>query len=148
MECPLSWFLTFILLFWDLLKQSFGEKQIIGKIFCALMRQNWTFLEVCVPLQLCKANKAFQIKIIIPTVKCGGAVTDGTLNSALYHKILEDNVQPSENDSTKKTVSNLLHSNMNDSFVLIVAKTWLEFFKDGNYFFTQWNSDSTNEISI
>lgn len=81
------------------------------------------FGSLCPVTKLCKANKAFQIKIIIPTVKCGGAVTDGTLNSALYHKILEDNVQPSENDSTKKTVSNLLHSNMNDSFVLIVAKT-------------------------
>ena len=62
----------------------------------------------------CKSNTAFQTKNIIPTVKCGGsvmgwgcfaasgpgrlAVIDGTMNSALYQKILKENVRPSVRD--------------------------------------------------
>ena len=59
-----------------------------------------------------KANTAFHIKNIIPTVKHGGgsvmvwgcfaasgpgrlAIIDGTMNSALYQKILKENVWPS-----------------------------------------------------
>jgi len=62
-----------------------------------------------------KTNAAFQKKNIIPTVKHGGgsvmvwgcfaasgpgrlAVIDGTMNSALYQKILKENVQPSVRD--------------------------------------------------
>ncbi|KAK3508507.1 hypothetical protein QTP70_031365 [Hemibagrus guttatus] len=59
-----------------------------------------------------KSNTAFQKKIIIPTVKYGGggvmvwgcfaasgpgrlAVINGTMNSAVYQKILKENVRPS-----------------------------------------------------
>ncbi len=59
-----------------------------------------------------KSNTAFQKKNIIPTVKYGGdsvmvwgcfaasgpgrlAVINGTMNSAVYQKILKDNVRPS-----------------------------------------------------
>lgn len=62
-----------------------------------------------------KSNTAFQKKNIIPTVKYGGgsvmvwgcfaasgpgrlAVIDGTMNSALYQKILKENVRPSVRD--------------------------------------------------
>ncbi|KAF7670306.1 hypothetical protein LDENG_00272020 [Lucifuga dentata] len=62
-----------------------------------------------------KTNTAFQKKNIIPTVKHGGgsvmvwgcfaasgpgrlAVIDGTMNSALYQKILKENVRPSVRD--------------------------------------------------
>ena len=62
-----------------------------------------------------KTNTAFHKKNIIPTVKHGGgsvmvwgcfaasgpgrlAVIDGTMNSALYQKILKENVQPSVRD--------------------------------------------------
>uniref|UniRef100_A0A9J7YNC4 Transposase Tc1-like domain-containing protein n=1 Tax=Cyprinus carpio carpio TaxID=630221 RepID=A0A9J7YNC4_CYPCA len=60
----------------------------------------------------CKSNTAFQKKNIIPTVKYGGgsvmvwdcfaasgpgrlAVMNGTMNSAVYQKILKENVRPS-----------------------------------------------------
>ncbi len=60
----------------------------------------------------CKTNTAFHKKNIIPTVKHGGgsvmvwgcfaaagpgwfAIIDGTMNSALYQKILKENVRPS-----------------------------------------------------
>ncbi|KAK3551411.1 hypothetical protein QTP70_017294, partial [Hemibagrus guttatus] len=60
----------------------------------------------------CKSNTAFQKKNIIPTVKYGGgsvmvwgcfaasgpgrlAVINGTMNSAVYQKILKENVRPS-----------------------------------------------------
>ncbi|KAK3526991.1 hypothetical protein QTP86_006131 [Hemibagrus guttatus] len=60
----------------------------------------------------CKSNTAFQEKNIIPTVKYGGgsvmvwgcsaasgpgrlAVINGTMNSAVYQKILKENVRPS-----------------------------------------------------
>uniref|UniRef100_A0A9J8AA81 Transposase n=1 Tax=Cyprinus carpio carpio TaxID=630221 RepID=A0A9J8AA81_CYPCA len=63
----------------------------------------------------CKSNTAFQKKIIIPTVKYGGgnvmfwgcfaalgpgrlAVINGTMNSAVYQKILKENVRPSVRD--------------------------------------------------
>ncbi len=63
----------------------------------------------------CKSNTAFQKKNIIPTVKYGGgsvmvwgcfaasgpgrlAVINGTMNSAVYQKILKDNVWPSVRD--------------------------------------------------
>ncbi len=62
-----------------------------------------------------KINKAFHKKDIIPTVKHGGgnvmvwgcfaasgpgrlAIIDGTMNSALYQKILKENVRPSVYD--------------------------------------------------
>ncbi len=63
-----------------------------------------------------KSNTAFQRKNIIPTVKYGGgssvtvwgcfaasgpgrlAVINGTMNSAVYQKILKDNVRPSVRD--------------------------------------------------
>ncbi|KAI4897281.1 hypothetical protein NFI96_024651 [Prochilodus magdalenae] len=60
----------------------------------------------------CKSNTTFQKKNIIPTVKYGGgsvmvwgclaasgpgrlAVINGTMNSAVYQKILKENVRPS-----------------------------------------------------
>ncbi len=70
-----------------------------------------TFWKVCVPLHWRKINTAFHNKNIIPTVKHGGggsvmvwgcfagpgrlAIIDGTMNSALYQKILKENVLPS-----------------------------------------------------
>ncbi|KAF7640539.1 hypothetical protein LDENG_00040270, partial [Lucifuga dentata] len=60
----------------------------------------------------CKTNTAFQKKNIILTVKHGGGSVmvwgcfassgpgriDGTMNSALYQKILKENVRPSVRD--------------------------------------------------
>ncbi len=69
---------------------------------------------MCVPLHLTKkTNTAFHKKNIIPTVKHGGgsvivsgcfaasgpgrlAIIDGTMNSALYQKILKENIRTSE----------------------------------------------------
>ncbi|KAK3552156.1 hypothetical protein QTP86_003113 [Hemibagrus guttatus] len=69
-------------------------------------------VKVCVPDTKSKSNTAFQKKNIIPTVKYGGgsvmvwdgfaasgpgrlAVINGTMNSAVYQKILKENVRPS-----------------------------------------------------
>ncbi|KAI3354711.1 hypothetical protein L3Q82_019199 [Scortum barcoo] len=77
------------------------------------LRQKLNFLEgVCPITSGCKSNTAFQKKNIIPTVKYGGgsvmvwgcfaasgpgrrAVINGTMNSAVYQKILKENVRPS-----------------------------------------------------
>ncbi|KAK3550665.1 hypothetical protein QTP70_002365 [Hemibagrus guttatus] len=69
-----------------------------------------------------KSNTAFQKKNIIPTVKYGGgsvmvwgcfaasgpgrlAVVNGTMNSAVYQKILKENVRPSVCDLKLKRTS-------------------------------------------
>ena len=69
----------------------------------------------------CKTNTAFHKKNIIPTVKHGGgsvmvwgcfaasgpgrlAVIDGTMNSALYQKILKENVRPSVQTSSSSAL--------------------------------------------
>jgi len=70
---------------------------------------------VCPVTSGCKSNTAFHKKNIIPTVKHGEgsvlvwgcfaalgpgrlAIIDGTMNSALYQKILKENVLPSVYD--------------------------------------------------
>ncbi|KAI3361985.1 hypothetical protein L3Q82_012335 [Scortum barcoo] len=76
------------------------------------MRQKLNFLEgVCPVTSGVKVTPAFQKKNIIPTVKYGGgsvvvwgcfaasgpgrlAVINGTMNSAVYQKILKENVHP------------------------------------------------------
>ncbi len=80
-----------------------------GQIFCGLMWQKLNFLEGCVSRYIWrKTNTGFHKKNIIPTVKHGGgsvmvwgcfaasepgrlAIIDGTMNSALYQKILKEN---------------------------------------------------------
>ncbi|KAK3508611.1 hypothetical protein QTP70_035201, partial [Hemibagrus guttatus] len=86
--------------------------KIFGEILCGLTRQKLNFLEGLCPITSCKSNTTFQEKIIIPTVKYGGgsvmvwgcfaasgpgrlAVINGTMNSAVYQKILKENVRPS-----------------------------------------------------
>ncbi len=75
-----------------------------------------------------KSNTAFQKKNIIPTVKYGGgsvmvwgcfaasgpgrlAVINGTMNSAVYQKILKDNVRPSVRDLKLKRTCVLQQDN-------------------------------------
>ncbi len=75
-----------------------------------------------------KSNTAFQKKNIIPTVKYGGgsvmvwgcfaasgpgrlAVINGTINSAVYQKILKDNVRPSVRDLKLKRTCVLQQDN-------------------------------------
>ncbi len=73
-----------------------------------------------------KSNTAFQKKNIIPTVKCGGsvmvwgcfaasglgrlAVINGTMNSAVYQKILKDNVRPSVRDLKLKRTWSMIQT--------------------------------------
>ncbi len=77
------------------------------------MQQKLNILEGVCPCYIWrKTNTAFQKKNIIPTVKHGGgtvmvwgcfaasgpgrlAIIDGTMNSALYQKILKENVRQS-----------------------------------------------------
>ncbi|KAK3534889.1 hypothetical protein QTP70_001921 [Hemibagrus guttatus] len=77
----------------------------------------------------CKSNGAFQKKNIIPTVKYGGggsvmvwgcfaasgpgrlAVINGTMNSAVYQKILKENVRPSVCDLKLKRTCVLQQDN-------------------------------------
>ncbi|KAI4898620.1 hypothetical protein NFI96_006400 [Prochilodus magdalenae] len=83
-----------------------------GKILGGLIRQKFNILEVVSNYIWCKSNTAFQKKNIIPTVKYGGgsvmvwdcfaasgpgrlAVINGTMNAAVYQKILKGNVRPS-----------------------------------------------------
>ncbi len=83
-----------------------------GQIFCGLMRQKLNFL--CPIASGVKPTQHLIKKNIIPTVKHGGsvmvwgcfaasgpgwlAIIDGTMNSALYQKILKENVRPSVSD--------------------------------------------------
>ncbi len=100
-------------------KYSVGKYsgQILGRIFWAnILWTDETKVELfgrCVSRYIWhKTNTGFHKKNIIPTVKHGGgsvkvwgcfaasgpgwpAIIDGTMNSALYQKILKDNVQPS-----------------------------------------------------
>ncbi|KAF7641127.1 hypothetical protein LDENG_00292770 [Lucifuga dentata] len=93
---------------------------------------------MCVPYIWRKTNAAFQKKNIIPTIKHGGgsvmvwgcfaasgpgrlAVIDGTMNSALYQKILKENVRPSVRDlklkrtwHTSKSTSEWLKNKQNE----------------------------------
>ncbi len=90
-----------------------------GKILCGLTRQKLNFLEGVCPITSGVKVTAFQKKNIIPTVKYGGgsvmfwgcfaasgpgrlAVINGTMNSAVYQKILKDNVRPSVRDLKMK----------------------------------------------
>ncbi|KAK3553212.1 hypothetical protein QTP86_031817 [Hemibagrus guttatus] len=84
-----------------------------GKILCGLTRRKIELFGRSVSHYVWrKSNTAFQKKNIIPTVKYGGgsvmvwgcfaasgpgrlAVINGTVNSAVYQKILKENVQPS-----------------------------------------------------
>ncbi|KAK3568913.1 hypothetical protein QTP86_019559, partial [Hemibagrus guttatus] len=84
-----------------------------GKILCGLTRQKFELFGRSVSHYVWrKSNTAFQKKIITPTVKYGGgsvmvwgcsaasgpgrlAVINGTMNSAVYQKILKENVRPS-----------------------------------------------------
>ncbi|KAK3531714.1 hypothetical protein QTP70_025948, partial [Hemibagrus guttatus] len=83
-----------------------------GKILCGLMTKSELFGRSVSHYIWPKSNTAFQKKNIIPTVKYGGgsvmvwgcfaasgpgrlAVINGTMNSAVYQKILKENVQPS-----------------------------------------------------
>ncbi|KAK3531948.1 hypothetical protein QTP86_001831 [Hemibagrus guttatus] len=83
---------------------------MIPKTFGKIQKLN--FLEGLSHYVWCKSNTAFQKKNIIPTVKYGGgsvmvwgcfaasgpgrlAVINGTMNSAVYQKILKENVRPS-----------------------------------------------------
>lgn len=69
-----------------------------------------SFSKVCIPLHVHKTNTAFDKKNITPTVNHGGSsvmvwgrvaasgpgrlvVTDGTMNSALYQKVLKETHQ-------------------------------------------------------
>ncbi|KAK3569879.1 hypothetical protein QTP86_006755 [Hemibagrus guttatus] len=94
------------------LQASLASVKTFGKILCGLTRQKLNFLEGLCPITSgVKSNNAFQKKII-PTVKYGGgsvmvwgcfaasgpgrlAVINGTMNSAVYQKILKENVWPS-----------------------------------------------------
>ena len=93
-----------------------------GTIFCGLTRQKLNFLEGVRPVTSgVKLTQHFIKKNIIPTVKHGGgsvmvwgcfaasgpgrlAVIDGTMNSALYQKILKENVRPSVQTSSSSTL--------------------------------------------
>ncbi|KAK3536316.1 hypothetical protein QTP86_002942 [Hemibagrus guttatus] len=83
-----------------------------GKILCGLMTKILLFGRSVSRYVWSKSNTAFQKKNIIPTVKYGGgsvmvwgcfaasgpgrlAVINGTMNSAVYQKILKENVRPS-----------------------------------------------------
>ncbi len=85
-----------------------------------------------------KTNTAFHKKNIIPTVKHGGgsvmvqlAIIDGTMNAALYRKILKDNVRPSVCDLKLKHTWVMQQDNPNTPRV---AQPVIRF--RGNYFFT------------
>ncbi len=86
-----------------------------GKILCGLKRQKLNFLEGVCPITSGVKVTAFQKQNIILTVKYGGgsvmvwgcfaasgpgrlAVINGTINSAVYQKILKDNIRPSVHD--------------------------------------------------
>ncbi len=86
-----------------------------GKYSVDWRDKRWTFGRCVSHYIWRKSNTAFQKKNIIPTVKYGGgsvmvwgcfaasgpgrlAVINGTMNSAVYQKILKDNVRPSVRD--------------------------------------------------
>ncbi|KAF7646269.1 hypothetical protein LDENG_00190640 [Lucifuga dentata] len=76
------------------------------------MSRKWNFYEDMDPCYIwCKANAAFHNKIVITTVRHGGgsvmvggcvaasgpaglAINNGTMNSALYQKILKEKTSP------------------------------------------------------
>ncbi len=94
-------------------KISWLSPRLLGKYSVDWWNKSWTFWKVCVSLYFWhKTNTGFHKKNIIPTVKHGGgsvmvwgcfaasgpgwlAIIDGTMNSALYQKILRENVRPS-----------------------------------------------------
>ncbi len=82
----------------------------------------------------CKTNTAFHKKNIIPTVKRGGGIVmvwgcfaasgpgrlviiDGTMNSALYQKILKENVRPSVSDLKLKCSWVMQQDNSSSRFI-------------------------------
>ncbi len=99
-----------------------------GKILCDWRDKSWTFGRCVSHYIWRKSNTAFQKKNIIPTVKYGGgsvmvwgcfaasgpgrlAVINGTMNSAVYQKILKDNVRPSVRDLKLKRTCVLQQDN-------------------------------------
>ncbi|KAK1789439.1 hypothetical protein P4O66_015367 [Electrophorus voltai] len=91
--------------------------QLLGK-YSGLMRQKLNFFEGVCPITSGVKVTAFQKRNIIPRVKYGGgsvmvwgcfaasgpgrvAVVNGTMNSAVYQKILKENVQPSVRDQVE-----------------------------------------------
>lgn len=102
-----------------------------------------------------KSNTAFQKKNIIPTVKHGGgsvmvlgcfaasgpgrlAVIDGTMNSALYQKILKENVRPSVRDLKLKRIWVL----QQDNDPKHTSKSTSEWLKKNKMKVLEWPSQS------
>ncbi len=96
-------------------KISWWSPRLLGKYSVDWRDKSWTFGRCVSHYIWRKSNTAFQKKNIIPTVKYGGgsvmvwgcfaasgpgrlAVINGTMNSAVYQKILKDNVRPSVRD--------------------------------------------------
>ncbi len=114
-----------------------------------------------VPLHLAKSNTAFQKKNIIPTVKYGGgsvmvwgcfaasgpgrlAVINGTMNSAVYQKILKDNVRPSVRDLKLKRTCVL----QQDNDPKHTSKSTSEWLKKNKMKTLEWPSQSPDLNSI
>ncbi len=102
-----------------------------------------------------KSNTAFQKKNIIPTVKYGGgsvmvwgcfaasgpgrlAVINGTMNSAVYQKILKDNVRPSVRDLKLKRTWVL----QQDNDPKHTSKSTSEWLKKNKMKTLEWPSES------
>ncbi|KAK3537707.1 hypothetical protein QTP70_017821 [Hemibagrus guttatus] len=103
----------------------------------------------------CKSNTAFQKKNIIPTVKYGGgsvmvwgcfadsgpgrlAVINGTMNSAVYQKILKENVRPSVCDLKLKRTWVL----QQDNDPKHTSKSTSEWLKKNKMKILEWPSQS------
>ncbi len=103
----------------------------------------------------CKTNTAFHKKNIIPTVKHGGgsvmvwgcfaasgpgliAIIDGTMNSALYQKILKENVRPSVCDLKLNRTWVL----QQDNDPKHTSKSTSEWLKKNNIKVLEWPSQS------
>ncbi len=108
-----------------------------------------------------KSNTAFQKKNIIPTVKYGGgsvmvwgcfaasgpgrlAVINGTMNSAVYQKILKDNVRPSVRDLKLKRTCVL----QQDNDPKHTSKSTSEWLKKNKMKTSEWPSQSPDLSSI
>ncbi len=125
-----------------------------GQIFCG-DKKNWLFGR-CVSRYIWrKTNTAFHKKNIIPTVKHGGgsvmvwgcfaasgpghlAIIDGTMNSALYQKIMKENVQPSVCDLKLKL--NWVMQQDND--LKNTSKTTSEWLKKNKIKVLEWPNQS------
>jgi len=119
-----------------------------GKILCKLTRQKLNFLEGVCPITSGVKVTRISEKNIIPTVKYGGgsvmvwgcfaasgpgrlAVINGTMNSAVYQKLLKENVQPSVRDLKLKR-----------TWVLHTSKSTSEWLKKNNMKTLEWPSQS------